>query len=73
MFISGIDFKIKTVELDGKKIKLQIWWVWVILTFIDNNNKLYYFINMDKYISIWDNWSDIGTLTVIKANIVSVL
>lgn len=29
-FIStiGIDFKIKTVELRGKKIKLQIWWVW---------------------------------------------
>ncbi|XP_017694735.1 PREDICTED: ras-related protein Rab-10 [Lepidothrix coronata] len=25
LFISGIDFKIKTVELQGKKIKLQIW------------------------------------------------
>ena len=24
-FFSGIDFKIKTVELGGKKIKLQIW------------------------------------------------
>ena len=24
-FVSGIDFKIKTVELGGKKIKLQIW------------------------------------------------
>lgn len=24
-FIVGIDFKIKTVELGGKKIKLQIW------------------------------------------------
>ena len=24
---AGIDFKIKTVELGGKKIKLQIWWV----------------------------------------------
>lgn len=24
---TGIDFKIKTVELQGKKIKLQIWWV----------------------------------------------
>ena len=26
-FSTGIDFKIKTVELQGKKIKLQIWWV----------------------------------------------
>ena len=26
-WIAGIDFKIKTVELGGKKIKLQIWWV----------------------------------------------
>ena len=24
-FVAGIDFKIKTVELGGKKIKLQIW------------------------------------------------
>lgn len=24
-FVVGIDFKIKTVELGGKKIKLQIW------------------------------------------------
>ena len=27
LFITGIDFKIKTVELGGKKIKLQIWYV----------------------------------------------
>lgn len=25
MTSSGIDFKIRTIELDGKKIKLQIW------------------------------------------------
>lgn len=24
-FIVGIDFKIKTIELEGKRIKLQIW------------------------------------------------
>lgn len=27
---SGIDFKIKTIELQGKKIKLQIWYVCLI-------------------------------------------
>lgn len=25
--LTGVDFKIKTVELRGKKIRLQIWWV----------------------------------------------
>lgn len=26
-WLAGVDFKIKTVELRGKKIRLQIWWV----------------------------------------------
>lgn len=30
--LSGVDFKIKTVELRGKKIRLQIWWVIVHTT-----------------------------------------
>lgn len=38
---TGIDFKIKTVELQGKKIKLQIWWVsgffWDIKLSLRNN------------------------------------
>lgn len=27
LWFIGVDFKIKTVELRGKKIRLQIWWV----------------------------------------------
>lgn len=30
----GVDFKIKTVELRGKKIRLQIWCVWGVKTFL---------------------------------------
>jgi hypothetical protein len=36
LLFSGIDFKIKTVELGGKKIKLQIWWVQTIANLINN-------------------------------------
>jgi hypothetical protein len=34
---AGIDFKIKTIELEGKRIKLQIWSVFtntILFTFI---------------------------------------
>ena len=30
---AGIDFKIRTIELDGKRVKLQIWWVQFIYFF----------------------------------------
>lgn len=29
IFFKGIDFKMKTIELNGKKIKLQIWYVYL--------------------------------------------
>lgn len=36
MHYTGIDFKIKTVELRGKKIKLQIWYDYsVYLTYFE--------------------------------------
>ena len=37
---SGIDFKIKTIELRGKKIKLQIWWVRIVTILLEQPTSL---------------------------------
>lgn len=36
-FFSGIDFKMKTISLGGKTIKVQIWW---LLSLDSTKNKL---------------------------------
>ena len=33
-FFSGIEFKMKTIELQGKKIKLQIWFVYLFCSLL---------------------------------------
>lgn len=43
---AGIDFKIRTIELDGKRVKLQIWWVHIVS-------------NSDAHWSIWCCWREL--------------
>lgn len=49
----GIDFKIKTIELDGKKIKLQIWYICLIFCCILKLLSLSNFVPQFLYITIF--------------------